>query len=384
MAAPEFDIALDHNKVQEEVFQLLALLKPDWRKDDVKIKVLEDGHVNVMIACYVTKLEESVVVRVFGDMIVFPIHKKPGREIKTVRVMNELGLCVPILCTFNNGYCMEFVHGETIGMGSIHQIGFDVVIRDSLRELARYHSNEHAELAKEMGLDDTPVIFENCEFALGLQPDFDDPKIMASFGDAELPPDMKGELDAIEKKLLRLLKEADMPVAFCHNDTNPTNVFFDQETKSVTFLDYESCAFNYVAYDIAYLVLVTMTGARVDAKKHMPTKEVVVTYLKYYLECRCKQGDMDAVTDEMVETWYKHYQLTALAMNFWLGLVVLLFTKRPSHEVAKDSEKAKMWLMLNDIPVPETEEEIMKLLSQMIFKMFANRFLLVKEELDKI
>ena len=41
MSAPEFDIALNHEKVQEEVFGLLALLKPDWQEKDVKIKVKE-------------------------------------------------------------------------------------------------------------------------------------------------------------------------------------------------------------------------------------------------------------------------------------------------------------------------------------------------------
>lgn len=47
------------------------------------------------------------------------------------------------------------------------------------------------------------------------------------------------------------LSQLDSPSVYCHNDLLLTNILYDSQRSTVTFIDFEYTGFNYQAYDIA-------------------------------------------------------------------------------------------------------------------------------------
>ena len=60
----------------------------------------------------------------------------------------------------------------------------------------------------------------------------------------------KEELGKELKELETLLTGLDCEVVFCHNDLLLKNIVYEEKTSSVSFIDYEYGAFNYLPYDI--------------------------------------------------------------------------------------------------------------------------------------
>ncbi|KAH8515632.1 hypothetical protein H0E87_004183 [Populus deltoides] len=61
-------------------------------------------------------------------------------------------------------------------------------------------------------------------------------------------------LDSLENEINMLEKELShdyLDIGFCHNDLQYGNIMLDEETRSITLIDYEYASFNPVAYDIA-------------------------------------------------------------------------------------------------------------------------------------
>ncbi|KMS99442.1 hypothetical protein BVRB_2g044420, partial [Beta vulgaris subsp. vulgaris] len=62
-------------------------------------------------------------------------------------------------------------------------------------------------------------------------------------------------LDSLDDEIQLLEKELtqyDQEIGFCHNDLQYGNIMMDEETKSVTLIDYEYASYNPVAYDLLY------------------------------------------------------------------------------------------------------------------------------------
>ncbi|KAJ6945353.1 hypothetical protein NC651_000415 [Populus alba x Populus x berolinensis] len=60
-------------------------------------------------------------------------------------------------------------------------------------------------------------------------------------------------LDSIEDEISLIEKElsGDQSIGFCHNDLQYGNVMIDEETRSITIIDYEYASYNPIAFDIA-------------------------------------------------------------------------------------------------------------------------------------
>ncbi|KAF9682784.1 hypothetical protein SADUNF_Sadunf05G0144400 [Salix dunnii] len=61
-------------------------------------------------------------------------------------------------------------------------------------------------------------------------------------------------LDSLEDEISMLEKELShdsLDIGFCHNDLQYGNIMLDEETRSITLIDYEYASFNPVAYDLA-------------------------------------------------------------------------------------------------------------------------------------
>uniref|UniRef100_A0A3N7EGP3 Choline kinase 2 n=1 Tax=Populus trichocarpa TaxID=3694 RepID=A0A3N7EGP3_POPTR len=60
-------------------------------------------------------------------------------------------------------------------------------------------------------------------------------------------------LDSIEDEISLIEKElsGDQSIGFCHNDLQYGNIMIDEETRSITIIDYEYASYNPIAFDIA-------------------------------------------------------------------------------------------------------------------------------------
>ncbi|GKE31644.1 probable choline kinase 1 [Tanacetum coccineum] len=58
---------------------------------------------------------------------------------------------------------------------------------------------------------------------------------------------LENEIDTLEMEF----SQSDQNVAFCHNDLQYDNIVIEDETRTITLIDYEYASYNPVAYDLA-------------------------------------------------------------------------------------------------------------------------------------
>ncbi|CAJ2638743.1 unnamed protein product [Trifolium pratense] len=173
----------------------------------------------------------KVVVRIYGEGV--EIFFDRGDEIRTFEYMSKNGQGPRLLGRFTNGRVEEFIHARTLSAPDLRDPFISALIAAKLKE---FHNLE-------MPGEKTVNLWCTLRKWLIEAKRLSSPKEVEAF-----------YLDTVDKEISILEKELSgthQQIGFCHNDLQYGNIMLDEETNSVTIIDYEYASHNPVAYDIA-------------------------------------------------------------------------------------------------------------------------------------
>uniref|UniRef100_A0A8K9XIX6 ethanolamine kinase n=1 Tax=Oncorhynchus mykiss TaxID=8022 RepID=A0A8K9XIX6_ONCMY len=282
------DVCVDEQKPRGGVLELLGRLRPQWKPQDIKMKVFTEGITNQLMGCFVGSLQESgaVLVRVYGRMTELYVDRE--REVEMFQILHSHNCGPQIYCSFRNGICYEFVRGTVLDDTLLTQ---PAIYRLIATEMGKIHSIKLE--------SDNPV--ENILW-----------KKMAQFlklvhnalSNTTAPHSSKllQEIPSIEtlsdemETLKRHLSQIGSPTVLCHNDLLTKNIIFDnKEGTSDT---------DYSLY---------------------PRPELQRDWLTAYLESYKHSVGLEATVTELeVQKLYVQVCKFSLASNFLWGLWAIL------------------------------------------------------------
>ncbi|KAG6784007.1 hypothetical protein POTOM_009689 [Populus tomentosa] len=176
-------------------------------------------------------LNRNVLVRIYGEGVEAFFNR--DNEIRTFECMSKHGQGPRLLGRFADGRVEEFIHARTLSAADLRDHEISSLVAAKMRE---FHDLE-------MPGPRTILLWNRMRDWLVQA------KSMCSAKDVK-----EFCLDSLENEINMLEKELShdyLDIGFCHNDLQYGNIMLDEETRSITLIDYEYASFNPVAYDIA-------------------------------------------------------------------------------------------------------------------------------------
>ncbi|CAK8567439.1 unnamed protein product [Lathyrus sativus] len=173
----------------------------------------------------------KVVVRIYGEGV--DIFFNRDDEIRTFEYMSKNGQGPRLLGRFTNGRVEEFIHARTLSASDLRDPLISALIAAKMKE---FHDLD-------MPGEKKVNLWCTLRNWLAEAKRLSSPKEVEAF-----------YLDTVDKEISILEKElsgTDQRIGFCHNDLQYGNIMLDEETNSVTIIDYEYASHNPIAYDIA-------------------------------------------------------------------------------------------------------------------------------------
>ncbi|KAH7652002.1 Ethanolamine kinase protein [Dioscorea alata] len=173
----------------------------------------------------------KVLVRVYGEGV--EVFFNRDDEIQTFECMSKHGQGPRLLGRFPNGRVEEFIHARTLSAADLRDPEISALVASKLRE---FHDLNMPGIK-------TVVLWDRLRNWL---------KAARSMCSSEEAKEFC--LDSMEEEITSLeshLSGEDPIIGFCHNDLQYGNIMMDEDTRSVTIIDYEYASFNPVAYDLA-------------------------------------------------------------------------------------------------------------------------------------
>ncbi|XP_060632551.2 ethanolamine kinase 1 [Anolis sagrei] len=296
--------------------QLLRRLRPDWKPEEVTLKVFTDGITNKLIGCYKgEEMDDVVLVRIYGNKTELLVDR--DEELKSFRVLQAHGCAPKLYCTFNNGLCYEFMQGEALDPEHVCN---PEIFRLIARQLAKIHaihahngwipkSNMWLKMGKYFSL--IPTEFVDKDLHKRFLKDIPNRQILQE------------EMAWMKERLSNL----GSPVVLCHNDLLCKNIIYNGKQGDVQFIDYEYCGYNYLAYDIGNHFNEFAGVSEVDYSLY-PDRKLQEKWLRAYLEAYKEyKGFGTDVSEKEVEVLYVQVNQFALASHFFWGLWALIQAK---------------------------------------------------------
>ncbi|XP_061345151.1 probable choline kinase 1 [Gastrolobium bilobum] len=225
---------------QEEIMEVLAAVASDLGDviDDVnnlQVIPLKGAMTNEVFQInWPTKNGSDlrkVLVRLYGEGV--EVFFDRDEEIRTFECISKHGQGPRLLGRFTSGRVEEFIHARTLSAADLHDVEISALIASKMR---KFH-NLHMPGAKKA------QIWERMRNWLSEAKSLCSPKDTKLFGLDSLDE----EINILEKKLSEEYQE----IGFCHNDLQYGNIMMDEETRSITIIDYEYASYNPIAYDLA-------------------------------------------------------------------------------------------------------------------------------------
>lgn len=237
MATPfetfDADLSLtNHEECEDSARLILAKVRPEWTSSDITFDYFSVGITNkIFSAGFGT---EHVIFRVFGHNTSKVIDRE--NEVTAWRQLAEYGFAAPLYGKFNNGLICGFLEGKSLKIEEMRDSRFHVNIA---KRIAQLHTS--------VPTNGKTLVFEKMKtFLKQIDPKFEK-SCQQEFFEKNFPKDLEAEIKRIESLIVKL-KE---PIAFCHNDLLVHNIVYNEEKKSIEFIDYEYAFPNYALYDIA-------------------------------------------------------------------------------------------------------------------------------------
>ncbi|KAK2439975.1 Protein kinase superfamily protein [Trifolium repens] len=242
----------------------------------------------------------KVVVRIYGEGV--EIFFDRDDEIRTFEYMSKNGQGPRLLGRFTNGRVEEFIHARTLSAPDLRDPSISALIAAKLKEF--HNLDMPGEKKVNLWCTLRNWLIEAKRLS--------SPKEVEAF-----------YLDTVDKEISILEKELSgthQQIGFCHNDLQYGNIMLDEETNSVTIIDYEYASHNPVAYDIAnhFCEMAanyhTETPHILDYSKY-PDFEERARFIKAYLSSSGEQP-----SESEVEHLLQEVEKYTLANHLFWGL----------------------------------------------------------------
>ncbi|XP_030223051.1 ethanolamine kinase 1 isoform X2 [Gadus morhua] len=268
------DIHVDEEKPRLGILELLKTLRPQWKTEDIQMKVFTEGITNCLTGCYVGSLQEAcVLVRVYGRNTELYVDRQ--REVEMFQLLHAHHCGPLIYCSFHNGICYEFVRGEVLDDRLLRQPS---IFRLIAAEMGRIHSIKPpapgpaeavlwARMAKLLTL-----VGNNVQDG----PDTHSPQNVPGLPSHKVLSD---EMETLKKHLSDTLS----PVVLSHNDLLTKNIVYNLPEGTVKFIDYEYADYNYQAFDIGNHFNEFAGVSDMDFSRY-PSRGLQREWLRAYLE----------------------------------------------------------------------------------------------------
>ncbi|XP_050232083.1 probable choline kinase 2 [Mercurialis annua] len=238
MGAVENAMVNKEDRIPGEVKEMLKSIASKWEDvvdaNGLQIIPLKGAMTNKVFQIkWPTKTEDGshrVLVRIYGDGV--DVFFDRDDEIKTFEFMSKQGQGPRLLGRFSNGRIEEFIHARTLSACDLRDPDISALIAAKLKE---FHG------LKMPGSEDVFLWTRLRNWLKTAKSKCPSEKAEALCLDA-----IEGEISLLEKDL-----SGDQRIGFCHNDLQYGNIMIDEETKSITIIDYEYSSYNPIAFDIA-------------------------------------------------------------------------------------------------------------------------------------
>lgn len=219
--------------------QILVTLASTWEDvndpNEIQVKPLSGAMTNqvfqIIWPTEKSDLHRKVLVRVYGEGV--EIFFNRDDEITTFECLSHHGQGPRLLGRFPDGRVEEFLHARTLNADDLRNPEISALIAAKMRE---FHSLD-------MPGPKNVLLWNRIRRWLRKAKGLCSQAEIKEFG-----------LDTLDDEIQTLEKELtkdDQEIGFCHNDLQYGNIMIDEETKSLTLIDYEYSSYNPIAYDIA-------------------------------------------------------------------------------------------------------------------------------------
>ncbi|KMT17001.1 hypothetical protein BVRB_2g042040 isoform C [Beta vulgaris subsp. vulgaris] len=246
------------------------------------------------------EMSRKVLVRIYGEGVDVFFNRED--EIRIFECMSKHGQGPRLLGHFSNGRIEEFIRARTLSASDLRDPDISARIAAKLREF-HYLDMPGAKTIK---------LWDRLRNWLNAAKQLSSPEDAEAFFLHELGH----EISELERKL-----SSNQHIGLCHNDLQYGNIMIDEQTKSITIIDYEYSSYNPVAFDIAnhFCEMAadyhTETPHLLDYNKY-PGLEERQRFVRIYLSSSgCQVSDYEV--EQLLEDVEKYTLATHLFWGIW-------------------------------------------------------------------
>nr|XP_033807467.1 ethanolamine kinase 1 isoform X3 [Geotrypetes seraphini] len=285
---PRQNVTVEEQDCRAGAMRLLQDLRPHWKPETITTQVFTDGITNKLIGCYVgDTMDDVVLVRIYGNKTELLVDR--DEELKSFRVLQAHGCAPQLYCTFNNGFCYEFMQGAALDPEHVCN---PTIFRLIARQLAKIHAIH----AHNGWIPKSNLWFKMGKYFSLVPTEFEDQEVNSRFLN-EVPSFqvLQEEMAWMKGKFSNL----GSPVVLCHNDLLCKNIIYNEKQ-----------GLNEVDYSL------------------FPDRALQEQWLRSYLEAYKEYKGFDKdVSEKEVEVLYVQVNQFALASHFFWGLWALIQAK---------------------------------------------------------
>ncbi|PRQ55716.1 putative phosphotransferase with an alcohol group as acceptor [Rosa chinensis] len=297
------------DRIPKEAKEILQSLATEWENvaDSTALQVipLKGAMTNEVFEIKwptsTGEVSRKVLVRIYGEGV--EVFFDRDNEIRTFEYMSKNGQGPRLLGRFPNGRVEEFIHARTLSASDLRDPDISALIATKMKE---FHDLQMP------GPKDV-VLWGRLRNWLSTAKRLCSPEEANEF-----------QLDSIEKEISILEKELSVlnqQLGFCHNDLQYGNIMIEEESKTITIIDYEYASYNPVAFDIAnhFCEMAadyhTDTPHILDYSKY-PGLEERKRFVRMYLNSSGNQP-IDKEVEQLVEDVEKYTLADHLFWGLW-------------------------------------------------------------------
>lgn len=245
------------------------------------------------------EMSRKVLVRIYGEGVDVFFNRED--EIRTFECMSKHGQGPRLLGRFSNGRIEEFIRARTLSASDLRDPDISALIAAKLRE---FHDLD-------MPGPKTIKLWDRLRNWLDTAKRLCPQEEAETFGLNALGE----EISELERKL-----SSNQCIGFCHNDLQYGNIMIDEQTRSITIIDYEYSSYNPVAFDMANHFCEMVADYHTDAPHLLdynkyPGLEERQRFLRIYLSSSGSQ-----VSDHEVQQLCEDVEKYTLASHLFWGL----------------------------------------------------------------
>nr|AUS89385.1 protein kinase protein [Sesuvium portulacastrum] len=274
------------------------------------------------------EMSRKVLVRIYGEGVDVFFNRED--EIRTFECMSKHGQGPRLLGRFANGRIEEFIRARTLSAADLRDPDISALIAAKLKE---FHELD-------MPGPKNVKLWDRLRDWLSTAKRLSPPEEAEAFCLNALGE----EISELERKL-----SSNQRMGFCHNDLQYGNIMIDEETRSITIIDYEYASYNPVAFDIAnhFCEMAadyhTDTPHILDYDKY-PGLEERQRFLRTYLSSSGHQPS-DSEVEKLVRDVEKYTLASHLFWGLW-GIISELVNEIDFDYLEYGRQRFKQyWLM---------------------------------------